>query len=144
MKFLCVPCDQPMKLADTRGPEEGSISLVYACDACGYEMAMLTNAHETQVVSSLGVKIGPDGAPAEKAAASKCPFTGIVRDLTEEAQAGTGQGFRWTAQAEERLETIPSFIRPMARSGIEKFARERGYETVDERVLEEARSHFGM
>ena len=37
MKFLCVPCDQPMKLSESRGPDEGSISLVYSCSACGYE-----------------------------------------------------------------------------------------------------------
>jgi hypothetical protein len=32
----------------------------------------------------------------------------------------------------------------MAKSGIERFAREQGYAEVDARVLEEARSHFGM
>ena len=42
MKFLCVPCDTPMRLEQTR-QAEGSVSLVYACPACGYECAMLTN-----------------------------------------------------------------------------------------------------
>ena len=32
----------------------------------------------------------------------------------------------------------------MAKNGIEKFAREHGYVEVDENVLAEARSHFGM
>ena len=45
MKFLCVPCDQPMKLIETRPPDRGSLTIVYSCDACGYEMAMLTNAY---------------------------------------------------------------------------------------------------
>ena len=59
MKFLCIPCDSPMKLQTVGPPERGSLSVVYACPECGYEMAMLTNAYETQVVQSLGVKIGP-------------------------------------------------------------------------------------
>jgi len=63
MKFLCVPCDTPMKLQTVAPPDRGSLSVVYSCPACGYEMAMLTNAYETQVVQSLGVRIGP-GASA--------------------------------------------------------------------------------
>ncbi len=60
MKFLCVPCDSPMKLQAVGPPERGSLSVVYSCPECGYEMAMLTNAYETQVVQSLGVRIGPE------------------------------------------------------------------------------------
>lgn len=146
MKFLCVPCDEPMKLIHTSGPDHGSVSLVYGCEACGYEMAMLTNAHETQVVSSLGVQIGKDreAGSGQTAAegSSKCPFTGMVQGMLQ--QSDTTGGFRWTAEAEQRLETIPAFIRPMAKSGIEKFARDKGYSEVDESVLKEARSHFGM
>ena len=43
MKFLCVPCDSPMKLQSVGPPEGGSLSVVYSCPECGYEMAMLTN-----------------------------------------------------------------------------------------------------
>src|SRR3972149_6979823 len=60
MKFLCVPCDTPMKLQTVAPPERGSLSVVYACPECGYEMAMLTNPFETQLVQSLGVRIGPE------------------------------------------------------------------------------------
>ena len=49
-----------MKLQTVGPPESGSLSVVYSCPECGYEMAMLTNAYETQVVQSLGVRIGPD------------------------------------------------------------------------------------
>ena len=71
MKFLCVPCDSPMKLQSIDPPEGGSLSVVYSCPECGYEMAMLTNAYETQVVQSLGVRIGPDRLRAEGASASQ-------------------------------------------------------------------------
>ena len=57
MKFLCVPCDTQMRLRATEENEPGSLSVVYECPDCGYEMAMLTNQHETDMVRSLGVHI---------------------------------------------------------------------------------------
>ena len=51
---------------------------------------------------------------------------------------------RWTSDAEARLANIPVFVRPMARTGIERFAREKGVPEVDEKVLDAARQFFGM
>ena len=51
---------------------------------------------------------------------------------------------QWTSGAEARLANIPEFVRPMARTGIEKFARERGAQEVDEAILDAAREFFGM
>jgi hypothetical protein len=51
---------------------------------------------------------------------------------------------RWTAAAEARLANIPEFVRPMARTGIERFAREKGALEVDEKMLDAAREFFGM
>ena len=163
MKFLCVPCDSPMKLQTVGPPERGSLSVVYSCPECGYEMAMLTNAYETQVVQSLGVRIGPDrpraeGASASQAeasaeagassgASSKCPFPAMIPGM-EGTVEGEGRRepipVRWTAAAEARLANIPEFVRPMARTGIERFARERGAFEVDEKMLDAAREFFGM
>ena len=162
MKFLCVPCDSPMKLQTVGPPDRGSLSVVYACPECGYEMAMLTNAYETQVVQSLGVRIGPAEASAEAGTAatsgSKCPFGAMIpatnsadRTAFDGAQGGPFDGaqgrptsVRWTAAAEARLERVPEFVRPMARVGIEKFAAEKGAFEVDEKILDEAREFFGM
>jgi Proto-chlorophyllide reductase 57 kD subunit len=147
MKFLCVPCDSPMKLQSVSPPEGGSLSVVYSCPECGYEMAMLTNAYETQVVQSLGVRIGPEGGEnASSTSGSRCPFGAMV-PATEDAQpghAGEPISVRWTAAAEARLANIPEFVRPMARTGIERFARERGSLEVDEKILDAAREFFGM
>ena len=151
MKFLCVPCDSPMKLQTVGPPERGSLSVVYSCPECGYEMAMLTNAYETQVVQSLGVRIGPAEASAEagasSGASSKCPFPSMIPGMegTVEA-AGRAEPIpvRWTAAAEARLANIPEFVRPMARTGIERFAREKGALEVDEKMLDAAREFFGM
>ena len=172
MKFLCVPCDSPMKLQTVGPPDRGSLSIVYACPECGYEMAMLTNAYETPVVQSLGVRIGPDSAagaaPPTSASASiasgasagaaagtgigsgtGCPFTAMIPGAdSASAAASNGEpiyaSVRWTAAAEARLANIPAFVRPMARTGIERFARERGALEVDERILDAAREFFGM
>jgi hypothetical protein len=156
-----------MKLQTIAPPEGGSLSVVYACPECGYEMAMLTNAYETQIVQSLGVRIGPgtsESAPDRLRAAGAlesrgdasaeagtsstgCPFTAMMpateataeRDPTREPIP-----IRWTAVAEARLANIPEFVRPMARTGIERFARERGVLEVDEKILDAARDFFGM
>ena len=147
MKFLCVPCDSPMKLQTVGPPERGSLSITYSCPECGYEMAMLTNAYETQVVQSLGVRIGPEGdQTASSESGSGCPFTAMIPG-TEDAQRreiAESIPVRWTAAAEARLANIPAFVRPMARTGIEKFARERGAVQVDEKILDAARDFFGM
>jgi hypothetical protein len=144
MKFLCVPCDTPMKLQTVAPPDRGSLSVVYSCPECGYEIAMLTNAYETQVVQSLGVRIGPESTSAAGAGVASgggCPFTGMIPAM--EGVTAT-MPVRWTSAAEARLANIPEFVRPMARTGIERFARERGVLEVDEKVLDAARDFFGM
>jgi len=132
-----------MKLQTVVPPDRGSLSVVYSCPACGYEMAMLTNAYETQVVQSLGVRIGP---ATDAAAGGKCPFPGMVpsSEGTAEHRAGDPIPVRWTAAAEARLTNIPEFVRPMAKTGIEKFARDRGALEVDEKILDAAKDFFGM
>lgn len=169
MKFLCVPCDSPMRLRTVQESEPGSLGVVYTCDECGYEMAMLTNAQETQMVRSLGVRIGPAAAaaiaapeggtpgmdaPATAAAAeagvapaSRCPFSAMLGGSTQPAEshvAPAASGPGWTPEALARLEAIPEMVRPMARAGIEMVARENGHAVIDEAVLLAARARFGM
>jgi hypothetical protein len=162
MKFLCVPCDSPMRLRATEETEPGSLAVVYTCPRCGYEMAMLTNAQETQMVRSLGVRIGPPnttggaaaaaaaidapGAPSGNAAAGgKCPFPAMLGLSAEpEAASPPAAELVWTPEALARLQAIPEFVRPMARAGIEKVAQESGHRLIDESVLAAARARFGM
>ncbi len=65
MKFLCVRCDEPMKLERIEEPEDGSLSVVFTCVVCGNRMAMLTNPWETQLVRALDVRIGGRPSPTE-------------------------------------------------------------------------------
>jgi len=152
MKFLCVPCDTPMRMRSTAESEPGSLSVVYECPECGYEMAMLTNQHETDMVRSLGVRIGPAAAAAianpgtveaGEPAASRCPFSAMLGGATQ-TEAATPSGPEWTPGALARLESIPEMVRPMARAGIEMVARENGHQVIDEAVLADARARFGM
>ncbi|MEE9271467.1 MAG: PCP reductase family protein [Candidatus Krumholzibacteria bacterium] len=167
MKFLCVACDEAMKLKRTVGPDEGSMTVIFGCPACGRETAMLTNTMETQMVRSLGVKIGGRTVPAEpmemvrnslaqstrethaadtlaaspaEGSESKCPFAGVIADAY--AHDGTADEIAWTKEAEERFARIPSFAQPMVRKGVELHARERGYTEINEAVMEEAKGRF--
>ncbi len=137
MKFLCVACDEAMKLIDAKPPDRGSLTIVYRCPKCAHEFAMLTNPYETQMVGSLGVRVGP-----ESDGAAKCPFPGVMQEMG--ASLDSSSAVPWTPEAASRLENIPEFARPMAKTGIEKFAKDRGLAQIDAQVLEQAKDFFGM
>ena len=165
MKFLCLDCDAAMKLHETAGPDEGSLTVTFRCPECGFRVAMLTNPFETQMVRSLGVKVGgqpvppvpfehlrsslagarPDAFAGDSAGTGSsgpgCPFAAALDD-SQPAEAAARPA--WTSEAEARLERIPSFIRPMARRSIERFAGEKGYPVITEAVMDEAKTVFGM
>ena len=167
MKFLCLECDEPMRLQTSQGPDEGSLTVTFACPRCSRRVAMLTNPFETQLIRSLGVKVGgrtepaapfehlrsslshqrPEafedtpGADGEGASTGPgCPFAGMIAE--QEAQEQSGMA--WSPEAEARVERIPSFIRPMARKAIERYAEGKGYRTITEPVMDEARAALGM
>ena len=171
MKFLCVACDEPMTLKETRGPDEGSMSIIYSCPSCDRDIAMLTNAMETQMVRTLGVKIGGRTVPAEPmemvrsslaghpetpaatastasepaatpSGGSKCPFTGVVTEAY--AQQERPAGPVWTAEAESRIERVPPFIRSMVKKGVEDYARQQGYAEINAATMDEVKGRFGM
>ena len=166
MKFLCLDCDEAMKLHSTAGPDEGSLTVTFRCPQCGFRVAMLTNPFETQMVRSLGVKVGGRTVPAEPfehvrstmagtradafepaeagAVTSGCPFAAALgADATVAPPASSGT-VAWDPAAEQRLANIPTFIRPMARRSIERFAEGKGYTSITEAVTDEARAVFGM
>jgi hypothetical protein len=164
MKFLCLDCDQAMKLHSTEGPDEGSLSVTFRCPECGFRFAMLTNPFETQMVKSLGVKVGgrtvpaapfehlrstmagarPDAFEGTGESGGSCPFAAALGDDAGAATTPEPSAVTWEPAAAARLERIPSFIRPMARRSIERFAAERGYASITEAVMDEARAVFGM
>ena len=164
MKFLCLDCDEPMKLMRTEGPDEGSLTVTFRCPECGFRVAMLTNPFETQMVKSLGVSVGgrteperpfehlrasmahaadvhvADDAARAGADGAGCPFAAMISAPEGTAPAGV----TWSADAEARIERIPSFIRPIAKKAIERYAEGKGYGTITEAVMDEARTALGM
>src|SRR5580765_3706715 len=85
-----------MKLASLAPPDRGSLSVIYSCPACGYEMAMLTNPFETQMVQSLGVRVGPAtdeaGAPAAGEPSGAGAAAGAATGLGSAAGPGSAAG----------------------------------------------------
>jgi DNA-directed RNA polymerase subunit RPC12/RpoP len=163
MKFLCVSCDEGMKLEAAGNPREGSLEATFVCPRCRYRIVMMTNPWETQLVQSLGVKVGGRTTPAtpyeqvlgnlgqpqtdahvvsdENQNGPGCPFAGM---LEEKSPTAASAGIRWTAEASLRIERIPSFIRPMVQRAIERYAIEQGYSAISDTVMDEARSRLGM
>jgi DNA-directed RNA polymerase subunit RPC12/RpoP len=163
MKFLCLSCDEGMTLEATHGPREGSLEATFVCPRCHYKIVMLTNPWETQLVQTLGVKVGgrttpvspyeqvlgslvrpehdPQGVEGDAATSSGCPFAGTL-GAAEPAEATAG--IQWSAAAKLRIERIPSFIRPMVQRAIERYALEQGHQLITDAIMDEARSRLGM
>lgn len=107
------------------------------------------------------------GDPA--AAMGKCPFPGMLEGTESKdsgianAMAGmsgmsgmmagmaemsagksNGPAVAWTSNAEKRLENVPSFVRALAKSGIEQYARDNKFPEVNDQVMDEYREKVGM
>ena len=172
MKFLCTDCNTAMKFKDVNRPEQGSVTAFFECPDCFAEIAMFLNPWETQMLKSLDLQLGgtnetaqpmqvvrsqletaKGGAmpnevssgtgPGETAEGGKCPFTSVISDAFQEESAPTEPtGPIWTPEALERLERIPSFVRPMAKMGIESFAKENGHDEITGEIMDAARGNF--
>jgi proto-chlorophyllide reductase subunit len=80
-----------------------------------------------------------------KKAGGGCPFSAMVSQmgLTSSASAEahqTGSAFAWTGDAREKLEQLPSFVRPMVQSSIESYAKKHNYTTITLQVMDDARN----
>lgn len=140
MKFLCVKCDTVMNFAERQLPGDGTMAAVFTCASCQHEVAMLTNPMETQLVASLGVKVG--GRTIDEQ-----PF-----ELIRSQVANGGEVFddviprtvRWSEDAVARLERVPSFVRGMVKRIYTDYARERSIAVIDVAVMDRARVELGL
>ena len=172
MKFLCTDCDAAMKFKDVTRPEQGSVTALFECPDCFTEIAMYLNPSETQMLKSLDLKLGGNNEAAqpmqlvrsqletakdnvmpnevssetgsgETAEGGKCPFTGVISEaFQEESTPAEPTGPVWSVEALERLERIPAFVRPMAKMGIESFAKENGHDEITGEIMDAARGNF--
>ena len=120
MKFLCLSCDEGMKLEAANGPREGSLEATFVCPRCHYKIIMLTNPWETQLVQTLGVKVGGRATPVSpyeqvlgslvrpgndgqgvdntELISSGCPFAGMLEQVV---QTESAVGTQWTDAAKD-------------------------------------------
>ncbi|MBM4120088.1 MAG: PCP reductase family protein [Nitrospira sp.] len=76
-----------------------------------------------------------------EAYARKHGYANITLQVMDDSK-NDSNGIAWTQDAEQRLENIPDFIRPMARREIERIAKERGLASVTAQVMDEAKDKF--
>jgi hypothetical protein len=76
-----------------------------------------------------------------EAYARKHNYTTITLQVMDDSK-NDSNGIVWAPDAEQRLENIPDFIRPMARREVERIAKERGLATVTAQVMDEAKDKF--
>jgi hypothetical protein len=192
MKFVCLNCETYMNFEKVEKPGEGTLGVFFGCPSCNAKFSMVTNPGETQMVSSLGVKLGgrtvdaepfemtrgtlkeeatagpgqmaaylnekiqggqpaaavtaaTSAAPGEKSS-SGCPFSAMVAEmgLTSGGKPANGGAaiseFTWSADAKEKLDRLPSFVKPMVQSSVEAFARKQGYQTITLQVMDDSKS----
>lgn len=148
MKFLCLPCDRVMDFAERSVPGDGTLAAVFACPSCGHEMAMLANPMETQLVSSLGVRIGGRTVPEQPLEQTRATLAGARADAFDEPAAQpaplTPGAVRWTPDAVDRLGRVPGFVRGMVKRIYADWAAERGIAEITPELMDRARSELGL
>jgi hypothetical protein len=144
VKFLCIACDHVMEFAERRLPGDGTMAAVFACARCGHEVAMLTNPMETQLVSSLGVKVGGREVPEQPMELVRSTMAGGRDDAFEDAAPAAPDRIEWSEDALERLANVPSFVRGMVKRIYTDFARERGIARITPETMDQARTELGL
>lgn len=107
-------------------------------------MQMVRSQLETAKTEAMPNEFSPGMMSSDETAeGGKCPFTSVISDaFQEEAAPVEPSGPVWSAEALERLERIPAFVRPMAKMGIESFAKDNGYAEITGEVMDAARGNF--
>ncbi|MBI71614.1 MAG: hypothetical protein CME29_07800 [Gemmatimonadetes bacterium] len=150
MKFLCIACDTVMDFAERQIPGDGTLAAVFECGSCDREVAMLTNPMETQLVSSMGVKIGGREVPAQPMELARTSMEGGSEDVfdptDEPVQDQTAHPLRvtWTSEAVGRLDNVPSFVRGMVKRIYTDWAQQNGVNEMNPKIMDRARSELGL
>lgn len=141
MKFLCIDCDRQMTFEERQLPGDGTLAVAFRCPTCGRAVAMLTNPMETQLVSSLGVKIGGSAVDAQPMETIR---TTVATGRDDAFVDAGGAAPAWSADASERLGRVPGFVRGMVKKIYADYARERGIREITPAVMDRARAELGL
>lgn len=84
-------------------------------------------------------------AKAESAGGGTCPFSSMMAGMQPEAAMPTEpvKELCWTADAEDRLERVPSFMRPMIKMGVESYARKNNISDITAEVMDASKNDPG-
>ena len=74
--------------------------------------------------------------------ARKSGFATVTLQVMDDSKNSSTEGIQWTPEAQQRLDNIPDFIRPMARREIERLVKERGGSEITAEIMEEAKEKF--
>ena len=143
MKFLCLECDEQMNFEERREPGDGTFAASFTCPTCGHKVAMLANPAETQLVGSLGVKIGGRTLDEQPMETTRTAMIGRDDAFVDAAPARPG-AVRWSPAGEERLSKVPNFVRGMVKRIYNDWASEHGVEEITPAVMDQARADLGL
>ena len=150
MKFLCLHCDEAMKLTEVQRPGDQTMNAAFECASCGFEFALLANPMETQLVHSLDYELGGRVVPKQPlellrtSLADGRPDAFKESDRPPEATAKPRQAVEWSLDARDRLDKVPSFVRGMVKRIYTDYARERGIERITPATMDQTREDLGM
>ena len=102
---------------------------------------------QTSVGSSVSTAAASSAKAGEKT--SGCPFSAMVAEMGltsggKPDKVGTATTeFAWSADAKEKLDRLPSFVKPMVQSSVEAFARKQGYQRITLQVMDDSKSESG-
>ena len=86
-------------------------------------------------------KIFPSNVLNEKSAIDTFVFD-VLHEYNKTLKSRIGS-VKWTLEAQEWLDSVPSFLQGKIKEGAETFAKEMGYKEITCEVLEEAKGEFG-
>jgi hypothetical protein len=146
VKFLCIDCDAQMNFEERQQPGDGTFAAAFACPSCGRRVAMLANPMETQLVNSLGVKIGGRTLDAEPMELIRTSVAGREDAFLETAHLAPRTAHRpqWSSEAEERLARVPGFVRGMVKKIYADYAAEHDIAEITPAVMDRARADLGL
>ena len=144
MKFLCIDCDQQMEFLERQVPGDGTFGAAFRCPACGRQIAMLANPMETQLVQSLGVKVGGRTLDEQPMELMRGMMQGRSDAFQDDQSANPKSAIVWSADARARLDRVPGFVRGMVKKIYSAYAAEHGVAEITPAVMDEARRDLGL
>ncbi|MFY9269773.1 MAG: PCP reductase family protein [Candidatus Manganitrophaceae bacterium] len=88
--------------------------------------------------------LAAETSKATSSGGGSCPFSSMVAQMQGgAAKTETNGTLTWTPEAQERLEKVPSFMRPMIQLGIESYAQRKGVSTITPEVMDASKSDQG-